>query len=336
MLAAAGKPRALRELLEAVRYSSAIDRREMLDARDDDGRTALMVAANVGAFECVELLREAGADVGAKDERGRDARYYAAAKVAAPGARSQAARAEEKKVVDLLDGKLDEESEEEEQEEDVPDDGLTSTQRNKLKKKLLREQENKGAAAAEAQKKAASGGDNGGDEGTEGDAAEEDAPKEPPAEPKWEEIAQALASGKKEIKCLRAGDVEDDEGVPAGQCDAALWRCTSANRVELKVHKPSRSRGPAPARTAIASPHATTPAHTHTARLTKPHRAHAPHSAASLAMAVRWRASPRSPASPRSCSQEMRSQEFQPPSVSSRRSRRSSARPTASRRCRTR
>ena len=57
MLAAGGgKPRALKELLEAVRYSNAIDRGEMLEASDDAGRTALMHAAQAGDERVVARL----------------------------------------------------------------------------------------------------------------------------------------------------------------------------------------------------------------------------------------------------------------------------------------
>ena len=225
MLAAGGgKPRALKELLEAVRYSNAIDRGEMLEASDDDGRTALMHAAYAPHLECAVLLREAGASETAKCERGKTARAYAEAAKNAPGKRAEAQR-----VVDLFDGKYDEEEEEEEEEEDVPDDGLTSTQRSKLKKKMLLEKEGKGAVKAGGAKKdkEEDGGVAGDDQAAADGGADAAAPAAPAAEPVWDEVAEALSTGKKEISCVR----DADDALPV---DPALWRCTAANRLVLQ------------------------------------------------------------------------------------------------------
>ena len=55
-----------------------IARGAKLDAVDDRGRSALMIAAALNRFETARLLREAGADLGLRDKSGRTAAELAA------------------------------------------------------------------------------------------------------------------------------------------------------------------------------------------------------------------------------------------------------------------
>lgn len=50
-----------------------IDAGADVNAKDDNGRTALMRAALLGQDRCVDLLLDAGADINAQDEVGRSA-----------------------------------------------------------------------------------------------------------------------------------------------------------------------------------------------------------------------------------------------------------------------
>ena len=54
-----------------------------VNARDENGRTALMLAAVNGNEDCVKILIAAGADVNAKDNTGKTALVMAAPEVAA-------------------------------------------------------------------------------------------------------------------------------------------------------------------------------------------------------------------------------------------------------------
>ena len=113
-----------------------------INLRDDEGRTALHMAANVGHVGCVESLlrKEARADI--KD--------FANKQTALDMAKAR----KKKAVVDIFEEWFAEEEEEElDAEGNVANDGLTSTQRSKLKKKKLQELE--GSKASKAKEKRA-------------------------------------------------------------------------------------------------------------------------------------------------------------------------------------
>ncbi|MCW5776660.1 MAG: ankyrin repeat domain-containing protein [Phycisphaeraceae bacterium] len=69
------------------RVRTLIENGEVVDQRDDNGRTALIAAAAGGHMETVFALLDAGADPMAKDDRGLSARDHAIARADEAGLR---------------------------------------------------------------------------------------------------------------------------------------------------------------------------------------------------------------------------------------------------------
>ena len=146
-----GRERSLKEIIQF--YERRVSQlKEALELRDDDGKTPLIMAAELGKRECLRLLLEAGANAHAKDGAGRDARAAAVA-------------SGKPSIAEWIDDWLRPPSSDEEEESGAADDGLTSTQRSKLKKQQLLEKETLGVAPAAGADGAGAAAGNGGGTG---------------------------------------------------------------------------------------------------------------------------------------------------------------------------
>eukprot|EP00747_Dinoflagellata_sp_TGD_P182325 gnl/TRDRNA2_/TRDRNA2_36542_c0_seq1.p1 gnl/TRDRNA2_/TRDRNA2_36542_c0~~gnl/TRDRNA2_/TRDRNA2_36542_c0_seq1.p1 ORF type:complete len:847 (-),score=225.88 gnl/TRDRNA2_/TRDRNA2_36542_c0_seq1:88-2442(-) len=215
-----GKVQSLYTILDQVRrMRDARDRAECLDARDEENRTALMMAAVAGHLECVEMLKSAGARLDLQDDDGHTAR-------------SRAVWSGKQDVVDLLDGILKESSDEPDSaaESEGGFEGETSTQRRKRKKREKTAGGGTGLSCAARRAVAASqpGKDCQQKEG-DGEANADE------AEPVLKEICEALAAAAKEKResgtvkelTIRLSRTEESQiaGLAPGAMDPALWRC---------------------------------------------------------------------------------------------------------------
>eukprot|EP00929_Paragymnodinium_shiwhaense_P002617 TRINITY_DN10291_c0_g1_i1.p1 TRINITY_DN10291_c0_g1~~TRINITY_DN10291_c0_g1_i1.p1 ORF type:complete len:545 (-),score=186.19 TRINITY_DN10291_c0_g1_i1:113-1747(-) len=217
MLAASlGKAKAMYALLDVVRkMRERSARSEALDAVDEEGRTALILAAAAGKLECAEMLREAGANLNIRDEKGYTARAWAE-------------WSGNQDMVDVIDGKKIEEDDgpDSAAESDGGFEGETSTQRSRRKKK---EMAGAGAGAltcgARREKR----------EGKDDDGASAAVAVDKNAKPVLEEVEKALQAAAEEqkksgyVKELSISLVRKEKsqapGLVEGQLDPALWRC---------------------------------------------------------------------------------------------------------------
>ena len=228
MAAALGKSRSLACLLEYFarqQFQKGHKNRqgapEELDVRDDDGRTALMMAAAKDNRECVELLYKAGASATVKCERGLTAVNYAE-KAGHKGLVAWFARGGESS-----------------EEEDDPDEepwleGETATQRSKRLKRERDERESRtfGKQEEERAKVRAEA------EGRElkeavADYAEEQRKASAP-EPLWPEVqVLKVAKGSKKEDGREISVTRDSVGDPL--IDPALWWALQLNRLQLQL-----------------------------------------------------------------------------------------------------
>ena len=261
LAAKGGKDTSLLLMLDIFRQQRAI--KDAVDVADDDGRTPLMWAAAAGHTKCVDHLLYYGASLAAKSEEGLTARDYAI-------------KFKRKEVLEFLDddGPDEEEGAGGAGGEAVDADGLTSTQRSKMKKKQMREAERKGMVAAVSAAAALGSSDAGsvdglvegvaagmslaGAGGADGGAGGASAPaagphgllplRPPHPQPRWKELAVALAEKRRELKVDRVapGSEGDSASAEAGAApeasftgeaavDPALWRAVLLNRLELRL-----------------------------------------------------------------------------------------------------
>ena len=256
----ANKPKSLQMLCDFYARAPALREKGWIDAKDESGRTALMLAAALGHEACVDVLldvepkhfRGGGfALLEMQDNSGKDARAHAVA-AQAKGVRSG--------VVELIDDFL--RPEEEETEESmfelqrkmgVDETGATATVRSKLKKQELREQEgdfelerarSREAAAAARKEDAAMS-----------EAARAEAAKVKPAAtwPEVIKVEESIASPDKTIQeitvtrteeaggAAAAGASSDDcpcHGDATNPVDPALWFLADAiNRLSVRLPK---------------------------------------------------------------------------------------------------
>ena len=192
---------------------------EGIELTNDEGHTALMLAALHGKKECCALLVKYGARIHATNAAdGKTARQYCAAK-------------NFRAMVEWFDRGCQDERESSEDEEEIQDpnavEGESATARSR---RLRREKEAKEAGTAHAVKKE-----------SEEHAEEEqeviyvaDADDKKPA--RWPEVIKALESAEtvqqtqKEVNCIK---LEEDESA----VDPGLWRCGFAFRVQLQMRK---------------------------------------------------------------------------------------------------
>lgn len=214
MLAALnGKVKSLDTLLDYYERRRELRRKGWIDIRDDNGRTALMMAAAAGRTDAVYSLLLKDAKLELKDDNGMSARDHAEKKQKAD-------------VLKLFD-EWTAESEEEIIEDDdgnVISDGLTSRERSKLKKKMLQEQEGRGKRKNDGSGKAEDDG-----EETEDDGA-------PGPTPIWPEVSKVIESVETlrpvhEISVVR----DEEEANLPGAIDPALWYLRTVNRLALRL-----------------------------------------------------------------------------------------------------
>mmetsp|Transcript_40733 Transcript_40733/g.65411 ORF Transcript_40733/g.65411 Transcript_40733/m.65411 type:complete len:502 (-) Transcript_40733:34-1539(-) len=207
MAAINNKPKSLDCLLDYYERRRELRRKGWIDIRDDNGRTALMMACAGGNVEMIESLLIKNAKVHLKDDGGMTARDHAV-------------KRGKQDAIKVIDDWLRESEDEVEEDGQVYTDGLTSTQRNKLKKKQLQAQERRGMKdKAEVEEQVESDGEELG----------------PTPTPVWPEIAKIVES----IKMLRpiheiSVTRDADEGL-AGGIDPALWHLSLINRLQLKL-----------------------------------------------------------------------------------------------------
>eukprot|EP00746_Dinoflagellata_sp_MGD_P124804 gnl/MRDRNA2_/MRDRNA2_59433_c0_seq1.p1 gnl/MRDRNA2_/MRDRNA2_59433_c0~~gnl/MRDRNA2_/MRDRNA2_59433_c0_seq1.p1 ORF type:complete len:795 (-),score=244.52 gnl/MRDRNA2_/MRDRNA2_59433_c0_seq1:58-2442(-) len=200
-----GKHKALDVILEFVRRCrDKSAKKDALDAVDEDGRTAAMWAARAGSAQCVEMLKDAGADFNIVDREGKTARQHAMQ------CKDEKTR---KLVVDQIDGK--------DETDDEPDsaaeseggfEGETSTQRSRRKKRELLGQ----SAAPKA---------------STGSKSQDDVKvSESCPTPILTEVVSALASKSCELTLTWSDDMV---GLTKGYLDPALWHCNALNRLQI-------------------------------------------------------------------------------------------------------
>jgi Leucine rich repeat/Ankyrin repeats (3 copies) len=263
------KPKALLVILDILRSKRELV--ESIDVEDGDGKTALMLACEVGAVKCVDHLIYYKASLKKKSNEGKTARDYAVMN-------------RKNDVVELIDEELNGGKElPSDQVEEVDADGLTSTQRSKLKKKAMMDAERKGALVAVASAAGATAslqdlslGDEPGDgvEGSNGSgeaaavktsSATSNAPSINQAldkygrkplpntmpTPRWQEITTVLLEKRRELNVTVPSIDSVNESVSptlAGFAqseashvdeddviDPALFHCTLLNRLEIHI-----------------------------------------------------------------------------------------------------
>lgn len=201
-----GKAKSLDTLLDWYQRRYLLRQKGWVNLRDENGRTALMMAASRGHLECIESLINKEANAFMKDKEGRTARDYAAASKKA-------------EAVALIDEMLREsESEDELLEGEDAADGLTSTQRSKLKKKRFQEMERRGAKDTNAK--------------VQEESDDDDGAVAPP--PTWEEVKKVLESIEmlREIHEISVVRQDTEPGLEGG-IDPALFFLKNINRLEL-------------------------------------------------------------------------------------------------------
>ena len=225
---ATGKAKSLSAILDFYQRRRILRPKGWIDIKDDEGRTAIMMACMNGHPDCVSHLLFSEANLDLVDDTGKTAKVYAQR-----GGAKKAAQ-----CLALIEEHLADSSAEEDcgDGEKVPNDGLTSTQRNKLKKRQMMEREGKleegndavvanqgGAAAADAL--ARDGG---------AQAKMEEEVTSGPA-PTWPEVAEVVESVKmlRPLCELTVDRSEDAEGAAA--VDPALWYLVCLNRLQLRV-----------------------------------------------------------------------------------------------------
>lgn len=122
-----GRQKSLDTLLDWYERRRELRSKGWIDLKDDDGRTALMLAAMEGQVECMESLLKFGAKVSLKDDQNKTWLELAEERKRAKAVefiRDHLKPAEVEELVEEEDGSV-----------------LTSTQRNKLKKRELQAKE---------------------------------------------------------------------------------------------------------------------------------------------------------------------------------------------------
>jgi len=213
--AGAGKVRSLQVFLRFVREQRDTSyRREALDATDEDGRSALMLAVEGGHLECVQELREGGASLSLRDVEGHSAHDYARAR-------------HRQDLLDALDGKeqTDDSTVDSATESEGGFEGETSTQRSRRKKRERAQLGFTPAARRAAELAGAQVSDPTGD-----DTIRESPVARAGVVPVMPEVAAALQSCSHELTLSR---IERPAGITQGELDPALWLCGSLNRLEV-------------------------------------------------------------------------------------------------------
>ena len=205
------KPKSLELILDWYERKHALRPKGWLELRENENnRTALMMAANLGYTECLESLVERGAKLGAKDGHGKTARMLAV-------------EAKKKHTVAWIDEYLRVPSEDE---MDIVGsatyDGLTSTQRSRNKKKELEANEKRGEKKVEEEVKKVQKRMQG---------------KKPAAV--WKEVTVVEESHEMlrpvhEMSVVRAEGSREEQGLVEG-VDPAMWFLSSLNKLELKL-----------------------------------------------------------------------------------------------------
>ena len=228
-------PRALDMLMNFYARAAALREEGWIDCVDEEGRTALMMAAANGDLKSVAVLLS----VDEKHFRGGGEKLLEAQDFDGKTARDYAVRKQKTNVVEYIDDFLAPEEILEEEEEMFAADGLTSTQRSKLKKQELAAQE--GVAALSEREQAA----------VERKAAlqkkEVEQQKALLTKPDaiWPEVIKVEESVQKlkpicELTVVRT-EVGGDCPVPGASLavpspiDPSLWFLSSLNRLELHL-----------------------------------------------------------------------------------------------------
>ena len=199
--AAGGYTDALEMLIENVRKVGSPDD---LEEPDEDGRTPLMMAAHNGKLECARLLVLQGkVKIGAKDEKGKTARDYAAAR-------------NNEKMIAFLDNPkapvVEEEEDEEEDEEEARKRVFKASQKAAGQATSAMQQEEvhrQRVAAAEALEKALASA----------------------AKPVWPEVDAVIKETRRELS-LKGKPALD---AATGPVDPAVWQCVCLFELRLEI-----------------------------------------------------------------------------------------------------
>ena len=199
--AAGGYAESLAKLIEQV---LKIGPPEDMDDVDEDGRTPLMMAAYNGKLDCVKLLVLKGkCNLKIKDEKGVDARGYAALR-------------KHEKIVAFLDNpkaaKSDSEGEEEEEE--------------KPKTRVFKASQQVGISAETRKQEEAHASKVAAAEALEAELLA--APK-----PAWPEVAAVLAETRRELSLRGKEGLKDSKH---GPLDVALWNCVCLFELRIEMN----------------------------------------------------------------------------------------------------
>jgi len=226
-----GKDRSLAELIRWYERRLNQLRECLTQVEDETGRTCMhMACAHPNGVKAVQELLDAwlrvdpkrrDAGLKAKDHKGKTPFDVAKGK-----------------TKELLEEWLAPE-EEDDDDDDEADDGLTSTQRSKLKKRNLMAAERAGNVSLPPPP-------------PDDEENDEDATASPPvvptstdddatavtmSEPRWPEVEAWFAAVKNLRPIYELSVAKEDEELPEGVApvDPALWRCTTLNRLQLKL-----------------------------------------------------------------------------------------------------
>ena len=251
-----------KEKIDTLRWS-LLHGGQRVDTRDDDGYTALMIAAASNKPKALQLMLDVcrrSRELEKMDLKDGDGTEMTALMMAAANGHEACVKellyagaspavtsgdgttaegyATKRGHVSLaaLIARGGEESSEEEGEEEAGGAAAvaeeeTSTQRSRRKRRELAAFESRGAKLAAAEATGESG------EGT-GDAGGEPAAGDEPAVPAtWPEVARALEASPKELVIEREGGEFGDApgGGEASPLDPALWRCASLNLLKITL-----------------------------------------------------------------------------------------------------